>query len=97
MVAATTIIKQLPWTMDNEHMSKIGDADTAQIGNTDPAGGQVGSTNKERPPVVEAEESKDVKSEELMDESRDTTHRTSTRLVRFQLFETKAVHRSHFS
>ena len=40
---------------------------------------------KEKPPPPETED------DESIDESRDTTSRTSTRLVKFQLFETKAV------
>ena len=52
-----------------------------------------------RPPTTEAGTAPEVKQEESnpsedddsIDETRDTTSRTSTRLVKFQLFETKVV------
>lgn len=43
---------------------------------------------KEKPPPPPETEDDD---DESIDESRDTTSRTSTRLVKFQLFETKTV------
>ena len=51
------------------------------------------SASNEAIPQVKPEESVAVEEDlESIDESRDTTSRTSTRLVKFQLFETKAVH-----
>jgi hypothetical protein len=49
------------------------------------------STSNQTTSEVKAEESKGYEDQESADESRDTTSRTSTRLVKFQLFETKAV------
>ena len=53
------------------------------------------STSNQTTPEVKSEESKAVEvvevDDESIDESSDTTSRTSTRLVKFQLFETKAV------
>jgi hypothetical protein len=77
-------------------MSTTGDTDTTQTGDIDPATASVGPANGEPTPVIKAEESKEVNSDDSIDESQDTTSRTSTRLVRFQLFETKAVHLSYF-
>ena len=51
------------------------------------------SAGYETRPGVKSEESKAVGEEDAnsIDESKDTNSRTSTRLVKFQLFETKAV------
>jgi hypothetical protein len=50
------------------------------------------SASNEAIPQVQPEESVAVEEDlDSIDESRDTSSRTSTRLVKFQLFETKAV------
>ena len=50
------------------------------------------SASNEAIPQVKPEESVAVEEDlDSIDESRDTSSRTSTRLVKFQLFETKAV------
>ena len=81
--------------MDGEPPSKAVEEDTPQStqeGNSSPIVDNPPSNQidrdflKQNPPPSEAED-----QEESIDESRDTTSRTSTRLVKFQLFETKTV------
>jgi hypothetical protein len=80
--------------MDGEPPSKAVEEDTpqpVQEGNSSPIVDNPPSNQidrdflKEKPPPSEADDG------ESIDESRDTTSRTSTRLVKFQLFETKTV------
>jgi len=81
--------------MDGEPPSKAVEEDTPQStqeGNSSPIVDNPPSNQidrdflKEKPSPSEAED-----EEEAIDESRDTASRTSTRLVKFQLFETKTV------
>jgi len=49
------------------------------------------STSNQAIPEVKAGESKGDEDQESADQTRDATSKTSTRLVKFQLFETKSV------
>lgn len=52
---------------------------------------QMPTENGAAQPPVKHEESKVAEDDESLDERRDTTSRISTRLVKFQVFETKSV------
>jgi hypothetical protein len=77
--------------MENEQMSKSVETDNSQRTDGTDHSTQIGSTGDEITPDVKPEDSKGEEDDVSADESRDTTSRTSTRLVKFQLFETKAV------
>lgn len=80
--------------MDGEPPSKAVEEDTlqsAQEGISSPIVDNPPSNQIDRDFLKEKLPPSEEDQEESIDESRDTTSRTSTRLVKFQLFETKTV------
>ena len=79
--------------MEDEDRSKAVEGETSNGPReaTDVDTEQMPTENGTAQPPVKHEESKVVEDDESLDERRDTTSRIGTRLVKFQVFETKSV------
>src|SRR5277367_4992102 len=72
--------------VDEDNSQPVQEADSSPGADNPPTNHIDRDFLKEKPPPQS-----EAEDEESIDESRDTTSQTSTRLVKFQLFETKTV------
>ena len=71
--------------VDEDNSQPVQEADSSPVADNPPINHIDRDFLREKPPSSVADD------DESIDESRDTTSQTSTRLVKFQLFETKTV------